>query len=156
MSELKPISKDSIDAVLEKAVRYRLLNEPSSADSICRDVLDIDPQNQQALVGLILALTDQFGDESYVKYALSTRGREINLIQRPRADETDVAVAAASVIARAAFVRGIARVGKDLGMRLPTGAGPDVIAAGREIIRRHGRDALRRAAKVHFRRPAPL
>ena len=63
MFELKPISKDSIEAVLEKAVRYRLLNEPWEADSICRDVLKVDPENQQAVIGLILALTDQFGDE---------------------------------------------------------------------------------------------
>ena len=49
-----------MEAALEKAERYRLLNEPTDAESICRDVLDIEPQNQAALVNLILALTDQF------------------------------------------------------------------------------------------------
>jgi hypothetical protein len=59
--ELKPISKGGIAEALEKAERYRLLNEPSLAESICLDVLHIDPDNQPALIMLLLALTDQFG-----------------------------------------------------------------------------------------------
>jgi tetratricopeptide (TPR) repeat protein len=59
--ELKPISKAGIQEALEKAERYRLLNEPSLAESICLDVLEADPENQSALVMLLLALTDQFG-----------------------------------------------------------------------------------------------
>ncbi|MGH9346447.1 MAG: hypothetical protein ACRD26_04180 [Vicinamibacterales bacterium] len=62
MFELKPLSADSISRALEKAERYRLLNEPAEAESICQDVLRIDPDNQEALVTLILALTDQFGE----------------------------------------------------------------------------------------------
>ena len=58
---LKPISRDAVDAALEKARVYRLLNEPSQAASICQDVLAIDEQNQGALITLILAMTDQFG-----------------------------------------------------------------------------------------------
>ena len=61
MFELKPISKEAIPAALAKAERYRLLNEPREAESICRDVLSVDPGNREALVGLLLALTDQFG-----------------------------------------------------------------------------------------------
>ena len=60
MHELKPLSKDAIPAALEKAVRYRLLNEPMEAESICRDVLLVDPDNREALIHLLLALTDQF------------------------------------------------------------------------------------------------
>jgi len=60
MFELKPLHKDSIPAALEKAMRYRLLNEPVEAESICLDVLAVDPENQEALVTLLLALTDQF------------------------------------------------------------------------------------------------
>jgi tetratricopeptide (TPR) repeat protein len=60
MFDLKPLSKDAIPRALEKAERYRLLNEPVEAESICRDVLGIDPQNQRALVTLLLALTEQF------------------------------------------------------------------------------------------------
>lgn len=62
MFELKPLSRNAIPAALEKAHRYRLLNEPAEAESICRDVLDVDPDNQDALVTLFLALTDQFDD----------------------------------------------------------------------------------------------
>jgi hypothetical protein len=60
MPEFKPISRAAIPLALEKAERYRLLNEPPQAESICLDVLAIDPDNQQALVMLLLALTDQF------------------------------------------------------------------------------------------------
>ena len=61
MFELKPLSKEAIPAALEKALRYRLLNEPGEAESICHDVLRVDPDNQQALTTLLLALTDRFG-----------------------------------------------------------------------------------------------
>jgi hypothetical protein len=61
MFELKPIANASIPRALEKAERYRLLNEPRQAESICLDVLAIDPENQQALSCLLLAITDQFG-----------------------------------------------------------------------------------------------
>ncbi|MEN7547082.1 hypothetical protein AAG747_04140 [Rapidithrix thailandica] len=60
MFELKPISKHGIPGALEKVQRYRLLNEPIEAESICRDILLIDSENQDALVLLILTLTDQF------------------------------------------------------------------------------------------------
>lgn len=60
MPKLKPISKDAIQQALEKAMRYRLLNEPWQAESICRDILRTDPNNQDAIYTLILAITDQF------------------------------------------------------------------------------------------------
>lgn len=58
----KPISPAGVPGALEKAERYRLLNEPSEAESICRDVLAVDPDNQQATIMLLLAITDQFPD----------------------------------------------------------------------------------------------
>ena len=64
MFELKPLSKDAISAALEKAMRYRLLNEPAEAESICCDVLAVEPDNQQALTTLLLAITDRF-DRGY-------------------------------------------------------------------------------------------
>lgn len=64
MFELKPISKDAIPEALHKAHRYRLLNEPMQAQSICLDVLRVEPANQLALTTLLLSLTDQFGGES--------------------------------------------------------------------------------------------
>jgi hypothetical protein len=63
MFELKLLSKDGVDAALHKAERYRLLNEPWQAESICRDVLRADPDNQRALTSLVLAITDQFATE---------------------------------------------------------------------------------------------
>lgn len=64
MHELKPISHDSIPYALERAERYRLLNEPVEAESICLDVLAIDSGNQSALTTLLLALTDQFEEDA--------------------------------------------------------------------------------------------
>ena len=61
MSELKPLSQEAIPAALERAERYRLLNEPGEAESICLDVLKADPENQTALITLLLAITDRFG-----------------------------------------------------------------------------------------------
>jgi hypothetical protein len=61
--ELKPITHEGIPAALQKAERYRLLNESSAAESICLDVLEIDPTNQEALVSLLLSITDQFTEE---------------------------------------------------------------------------------------------
>ena len=59
MFELKPLSPESVATALEKALRYRLLNEPREAESICRDIIEVDPKNHAALTNLILALTDQ-------------------------------------------------------------------------------------------------
>jgi tetratricopeptide (TPR) repeat protein len=60
--ELKPITREGVPAALQKAERYRLLNDSSAAESICLDVLEIDPDNQEAIVSLLLAITDQFGE----------------------------------------------------------------------------------------------
>ena len=60
MSELKKLSREAIPSALEKAERYRLLNEPGEAESICLDVLAADPENQPAIITLLLALTDRF------------------------------------------------------------------------------------------------
>ncbi len=71
MSELKAISKESIPRALEKAERYRLLNEPFLAESICLDVLAVEPALERALVIYVLALADQFaaGHEGGAKRA---------------------------------------------------------------------------------------
>jgi hypothetical protein len=62
MFPLKPISPDGVPAALQKAERYRLLGEPTAAESICLDVLAIEAENQQAAVTLLLAITDQFSE----------------------------------------------------------------------------------------------
>ncbi len=63
MYKLKSLSNSAIGGALKKAERYRLLNEPRLAESICMDILDIDPDNHDALVMLLLSITDQFGIE---------------------------------------------------------------------------------------------
>jgi len=60
--QLKPISRDAIPRAVQKAERYRLLNQSWAAESICRDILEIDPTNQQVVVMLVLALTDQLAE----------------------------------------------------------------------------------------------
>jgi hypothetical protein len=62
--ELKPLSKAGIPAALDKAEHYRLLNQPRLAESICLDILAIDPDNSTASIILLLSLTDQFGRHS--------------------------------------------------------------------------------------------
>jgi hypothetical protein len=83
---LKPLSTDAIPAALAKAERYRLLNEPGEAESICLDVLQIEPGNQDALIMLILALTDQFPQE--LPSSRSAPARATDLVAR-LADEYD-------------------------------------------------------------------
>jgi hypothetical protein len=61
--DLKPITREGIPAALQKAERYRLLNDSTAAESICLDILQVEPENQQALVMLLLSVTDQFGDD---------------------------------------------------------------------------------------------
>ena len=64
MFELKTLSPEAVPRTLAKAERYRLLNEPAEAESICLDALNIDPDNQDLLVMLLLAITDQFADDA--------------------------------------------------------------------------------------------
>lgn len=74
MLEIKHLSKDSIPSALVKAKHYRLLNEPWQAESICRDILEVEPGQQKALLYLILAITDQFSPESSLK---STEAKQL-------------------------------------------------------------------------------
>jgi len=59
--DLKPLNPNAITSAMEKANHYRLLNDPENAESICRDILEHDPGHQQALIGMVLSLADQFG-----------------------------------------------------------------------------------------------
>ncbi|HKX84563.1 MAG TPA: hypothetical protein VJL58_10125 [Pyrinomonadaceae bacterium] len=63
MLELKPLSPEAVPAALEKANRYRLLNEPGAAESIYLDILAIEPENQEALKNIVLAMSDRFGKD---------------------------------------------------------------------------------------------
>jgi ribonuclease HIII len=96
-----------------------------------------------------LAVTDQFGDESYLEHSLMERGRRVRLVQRVRAED-DPAVAAAAVLARAAFLRSMERLSAEAGLSLPRGA-THVVPAAREVVEKGGEDLLRRVAKMHFK-----
>lgn len=95
-------------------------------------------------------LSDKFGDERLIQRALLTRGREIRLDQQVRA-ESDVAVAAASILSREQFLKGMAKLGAELGEELPRGAGPLVLETGRRLVKRYGASVLERCAKQHFK-----
>ena len=73
MFELKPLSTGAIPAALAKAERYRLLNESEMAESICDDILAADPSNREALVTMILAITDQFRGEGVADHTARAR-----------------------------------------------------------------------------------
>lgn len=95
-------------------------------------------------------LSDKFADERLIRRALLTRGREIRLDQRTKA-ESDVAVAAASILSREQFLRGMAKLEAEFGIELPRGAGPQVKVAGRSLMERFGASVFERCAKTHFK-----
>ena len=108
-------------------------------------------QRQRMDPAPVRAISDQFAaSKDTVGKALMSLGREIELIQRHRAEE-DLAVAAASILARDEFVTRLAKLEKEFGLDLPKGASAAVDAAAKEFIARHGADNLVRVAKMHFR-----
>jgi ribonuclease HIII len=101
------------------------------------------------------ALSDQFANPRVVKNALLERGKAIKVDQRTKA-ESDVAVAAASILARERFVNWLENQGKVVGLTLPKGVSAQVKAAACDLVARAGPDALKRFAKVHFRTAAEV
>lgn len=96
-----------------------------------------------------LAIADQFGDERLILNALQEKGKQIRLVQRTKA-ESDLAVAAASILARAEFLQRLDRLSQELNTTLPKGASPAVELAGRMVVKKYGRDRLGTVAKLHF------
>jgi ribonuclease HIII len=96
------------------------------------------------------ALSDQFANPRLVKSALMEKGRGIHLEQRTKA-ESDPAVAAASILARAQFVDWLSKESRALGVTLPKGASPAVKATGGDLVRRDGPEILGKVAKLHFK-----
>jgi ribonuclease HIII len=96
------------------------------------------------------SLSDQFADVRLIEQSLLRHGRKIDIQQRPRA-ESDIAVAAASILAREAFINWLDREGKKLGVRLERGASPAVKTAATNLVEASGAEILRQVAKVHFR-----
>ena len=104
-----------------------------------------------------LAVCDQFGDESYIKRAVMEKGKAIRLIQTPRAEQ-DIAVAAASILARDTFVRKLAEMSRKYGVDHPKGASPQVEEAARDLVREHGKEELAKVGEAplqdHAKSPA--
>src|SRR5947209_1708455 len=96
------------------------------------------------------ALSDQFADARVVEQSLLRHGRKIDIQQRTRA-ESDIAVAAASILAREAFINWLDREGKKLGMRLERGVSPAVKARAGKLVEDKGAEMLRQVAKVDLR-----
>jgi ribonuclease HIII len=96
------------------------------------------------------SLSDQFADARVINASLLKHGRKITIEQRPRA-ESDVAVAAASIMAREAFINWLERKSKELGLRLERGVSPSVKESARKLVESSGAGVLREVAKVHFR-----
>jgi ribonuclease HIII len=96
------------------------------------------------------AISDQFGDERFILNALQAKGRKIVLEQRTKA-ESDMAVAAASILARAEFLIRLKRLSDEVGTTLPKGASPTVELAARMVMKKHGRERLDSIAKLHFK-----
>jgi ribonuclease HIII len=99
----------------------------------------------------VRAISDQFAaKKETVASALMSLGREIELVQRHKA-ESDLAVAAASILARREFVTRLSALAKEFEVRLPKGASGEVDTAAKEFLARHGADSLPKVAKMHFR-----
>jgi ribonuclease HIII len=99
----------------------------------------------------VRAISDQFAySKDTVAKALMSLGREIELVQRHKA-ESDIAVAAASILARNEFVTRLGQLEKEFGMALPKGASAAVDKAAKEFVEKFGADALKKVAKMHFR-----
>lgn len=96
------------------------------------------------------ALSDKFGDESLIQNALMKLGQKINLVQRVRG-ESDIAVAAASVIARAEFVKRMNELSIKYGIDFPKGASDKVVEAARDFCNKFGKDNIDKIAKTHFK-----
>src|SRR6266481_9144154 len=96
------------------------------------------------------SLSDQFADARVISASLLKHGRKIAIEQRPRA-ESDIAVAAASIVAREAFINWLERKSKELGLRLDRGVSAAVKETAKKLVELKGPSALREVAKVHFR-----
>jgi ribonuclease HIII len=108
-------------------------------------------ENMLEKVPCDLAVVDKFGDESYLYKVLREKGRQITLVQQTHA-EVDIAVAAASIVARARFVQQMEQLSKKVGTTLPKGASdPSSIVIGCELVAEHGKDILNETAKLHFK-----
>lgn len=96
------------------------------------------------------AIADQFGNESLIKSSLQEKGKNITLIQLPRAESTHIAVAAASILARARFLRTRTAFSNKFNLKFPKGASKKTVDIGKEFVKTFGKEHLGKVAKLHF------
>lgn len=107
-------------------------------------------ENMLGQVECPYALSDQFGNENFIKNALMEKGKRITLEQRPKGEE-NVVVAAASILARNEFVRKMEEMKNTYGMTFPKGAGSQTLIAAKDFVERFGKEELVKVSKLHFR-----
>ncbi|MBF0563621.1 MAG: ribonuclease HIII [Nitrospirae bacterium] len=96
------------------------------------------------------AIADQFADESFIQNKLQERGRKLNLIQMHKAEQ-NIAVAAASILARARFLEKLSRLTSEYKIELPKGVSDAVVTNAKRIVKEYGKEHLRKVAKMHFK-----
>jgi ribonuclease HIII len=107
-------------------------------------------ENVHKLTGCKHVIIDQFAHESLVQNAVKRKKLDVILTQRHRGEE-DIVVAAASILARSAFVEGIDRLSQEVNMELPKGASKKTITTGKALVKKWGQDVLKHVSKEHFR-----
>lgn len=107
-------------------------------------------ENLVKKTGATLGVSDQFGDENLILNSLKQNGKQIKLIQQPRA-EADMAVACASILARSEFVKRISKMSLEYGINFPKGAGENVLIQGKKFVEQFGYEELASVSKTHFK-----
>jgi ribonuclease HIII len=106
-------------------------------------------ENLLEMVECNYVLSDQFGSPELIKNALLSKGRKVNLEQRPRAEE-NIVVAAASILARDEYVKAMNKLSEEYGKEFPKGGSAMVLEAAREFVKCRGKEELANVAKLHF------
>ncbi len=96
------------------------------------------------------AIADQFADERFIKSKLQEKGKKLNLIQMHKAEQ-NIAVAAASILARARYLEKLSRLSNEYKIDLPKGASQIVIETAKKLVSMHGESVFRKVAKLHFK-----
>ncbi len=147
VTSVVPIGNEAYNRLYEKMRSVNTLLAWGHA----RVIENLMGQKHRMVPPPVRAISDQFASsKDVVAKALMSLGREIELVQRHKA-ESDVAVAAASILARNEFVKRLGELEKQFSMALPKGASAMVDAAAKEFISRHGVENLKKVAKMHFR-----
>lgn len=95
-------------------------------------------------------ISDKFGDESYIQRALMEKGKEVQLLQKVKA-ESDLAVAGASILARAEFLRRLEELSQQYDLNLPKGSSETIDQVGKKLVEKYGKETLKYVAKLHFK-----